>query len=449
MRFHGTLRPGARLIEGDLDPDWDDRGALIGTLVQDGHEQVVALASYARLRDPAVAEVAFAVAERLQRLGVGTRLLEQLARPGVRCRHRAADLPDPLAERRHARGRGRCRIRRDAAPRGRRDRGHDVDRADRRVAGATRRARPRRRGRVAAALPPARQPGGGRCLGAARDDRRRALPQRRVGRVRRPCLPGQPQRRGGRRSAGGRRRARDRRRRRTRRHLRPRGRRARGCGGRARGRRARALCDLGRLRGGRRGGSRAAGTAACARALVWRPDDRAELPRSRLYAGAAERDVRRGRAATGVASASPRRAGRSGSRLSSRRAGAASGCRRSCHWATRRTCRRTTSSSTGRTTLRRTSSLSTWRASAIPSASAGSPAASRAASRCSRSRAASALPERGPLPLTPPRWRARRPRSRRSSTRPACSACARCRSCSTRPLCSPPSRCRRVRASRS
>ena len=80
MRFHGTLRPGARLIEGDLDPDWSEHGALIGTLVQEGREHVIALASYARLRDPAAAEVAFAVANRLQGLGVGTRLLEQLAR---------------------------------------------------------------------------------------------------------------------------------------------------------------------------------------------------------------------------------------------------------------------------------------------------------------------------------------------------------------------------------
>ena len=79
MRFHGTLRPGPRLVEGDLDPDWHDRGALIGTLVQDGSEHVVALASYARLRDPEAAEVAFAVADRLQRLGVATRMLEQLA----------------------------------------------------------------------------------------------------------------------------------------------------------------------------------------------------------------------------------------------------------------------------------------------------------------------------------------------------------------------------------
>ena len=42
-------------------------------------EQVVALANYVRLRDPARAEVAFAVADALQGQGVGTRLLEQLA----------------------------------------------------------------------------------------------------------------------------------------------------------------------------------------------------------------------------------------------------------------------------------------------------------------------------------------------------------------------------------
>ena len=40
---------------------------------------MVALASYARLRDPAAAEVAFAVADDLQGVGIGTRLLEQLA----------------------------------------------------------------------------------------------------------------------------------------------------------------------------------------------------------------------------------------------------------------------------------------------------------------------------------------------------------------------------------
>ena len=44
-----------------------------------GSEQVVALASYDRLRDPAAAEVAFAVADEFQGIGVGSLLLEQTA----------------------------------------------------------------------------------------------------------------------------------------------------------------------------------------------------------------------------------------------------------------------------------------------------------------------------------------------------------------------------------
>jgi GNAT superfamily N-acetyltransferase len=40
---------------------------------------VVALAVYARLRDPTQAEVAFAVADEFQGRGIGTRMLERLA----------------------------------------------------------------------------------------------------------------------------------------------------------------------------------------------------------------------------------------------------------------------------------------------------------------------------------------------------------------------------------
>ena len=40
---------------------------------------MVAVANYVRLRDPAVAEAAFAVADEHQGRGIGTRLLEQLA----------------------------------------------------------------------------------------------------------------------------------------------------------------------------------------------------------------------------------------------------------------------------------------------------------------------------------------------------------------------------------
>src|SRR4029453_4099227 len=79
LRFHGapTVRPS--LVEPFLDPDWVERGALVGTLAADGGEQIVALASYSRLRDPAVAEAAFTVAAEHQRRGIGPRLLEQLA----------------------------------------------------------------------------------------------------------------------------------------------------------------------------------------------------------------------------------------------------------------------------------------------------------------------------------------------------------------------------------
>jgi acetate---CoA ligase (ADP-forming) len=80
LRFHGipTVRP--QLVEPFLEPDWIDRGALIGTLADEsGAQHVVALASYARLRDPLAAEVAFVVADAHQGRGIGTRLLEQLA----------------------------------------------------------------------------------------------------------------------------------------------------------------------------------------------------------------------------------------------------------------------------------------------------------------------------------------------------------------------------------
>ena len=79
QRFHGFPTLRAELIAPFLDPDWSDRGSLVGSLGEGESERVVALASYIRLRDPARAEVAFAVADELQGHGVGTRLLEQLA----------------------------------------------------------------------------------------------------------------------------------------------------------------------------------------------------------------------------------------------------------------------------------------------------------------------------------------------------------------------------------
>jgi acyl-CoA synthetase (NDP forming)/RimJ/RimL family protein N-acetyltransferase len=76
QRFHGTRRVDARLLARWLEGEGADRRVLVGTMSGD---RIVALAEYERLRDPSVAEVAFAVADELQGRGIGTRLLEQLA----------------------------------------------------------------------------------------------------------------------------------------------------------------------------------------------------------------------------------------------------------------------------------------------------------------------------------------------------------------------------------
>ena len=79
LRFHGFPSIGPRLVEPLLEPDWEERGALLGAFADEDGERVVAAANFVRLRDRAVAEVAFAVADDHQRRGIGTRLLEQLA----------------------------------------------------------------------------------------------------------------------------------------------------------------------------------------------------------------------------------------------------------------------------------------------------------------------------------------------------------------------------------
>src|SRR5215208_2279660 len=74
-RFHGGVAITPALVEPMLEPDWDERGALVGEL----EERIVACATYVRLRDPAAAESAFAVSDEVQGRGLGTRMLEQLA----------------------------------------------------------------------------------------------------------------------------------------------------------------------------------------------------------------------------------------------------------------------------------------------------------------------------------------------------------------------------------
>ena len=78
MRFSGYTRTElpARL---DAEADGDARVVLIGWR----GDRVVATGSYDCLREPAVAEVAFTVADDLQGRGVATRILEQLAEIGA------------------------------------------------------------------------------------------------------------------------------------------------------------------------------------------------------------------------------------------------------------------------------------------------------------------------------------------------------------------------------
>ena len=52
-----------------VDPDWAEKGALIGVMGDDGEERIVAVGNYVRLRDPHTAEAAFAVADDYQAQG--------------------------------------------------------------------------------------------------------------------------------------------------------------------------------------------------------------------------------------------------------------------------------------------------------------------------------------------------------------------------------------------
>ena len=79
LRFHGHPALTEQLVERFVDPDWVETGGLVGVVGDGDAERIVALASYARLRDPRAAEAAFTVADDFQRKGVGTRLLERLA----------------------------------------------------------------------------------------------------------------------------------------------------------------------------------------------------------------------------------------------------------------------------------------------------------------------------------------------------------------------------------
>ncbi|MGD0273418.1 MAG: GNAT family N-acetyltransferase [Gaiellaceae bacterium] len=79
QRFHGSAKIDASLLEGMVDCDWLEQGALIATRADAEGEEVVALGSYDRLRQRDRAEVSFVVADKLQGWGLGTQVFNQLA----------------------------------------------------------------------------------------------------------------------------------------------------------------------------------------------------------------------------------------------------------------------------------------------------------------------------------------------------------------------------------
>lgn len=61
--FDARVPPRPDLIDRYLDSNWREQGALLGAFGDGDGEQIVALGSYERLRDPAAAEIACVVAD--------------------------------------------------------------------------------------------------------------------------------------------------------------------------------------------------------------------------------------------------------------------------------------------------------------------------------------------------------------------------------------------------
>ena len=80
LRFHGLGVARDRYARTLANPDWTNRGVLIGAMGEPGDERIVAVGNYARFDELPRAEAAFAVADNSQWKGIGTRLVEQLAR---------------------------------------------------------------------------------------------------------------------------------------------------------------------------------------------------------------------------------------------------------------------------------------------------------------------------------------------------------------------------------
>jgi acetate---CoA ligase (ADP-forming) len=80
LRFQGGLRIDAAIVAPFLRSDGKEALSLVAELADpQGDPQIVALGTFVRLRDATRAEVAFVVADDMQRRGIGSRLLERLA----------------------------------------------------------------------------------------------------------------------------------------------------------------------------------------------------------------------------------------------------------------------------------------------------------------------------------------------------------------------------------
>src|SRR3954447_23101543 len=80
LRFQGGVRIDAATIAPFLRSDGNEALSLVAELAgPQASPQIVAIGTFVRLRDASRAEVAFVVADELQRRGIGSRLLERLA----------------------------------------------------------------------------------------------------------------------------------------------------------------------------------------------------------------------------------------------------------------------------------------------------------------------------------------------------------------------------------
>jgi acetate---CoA ligase (ADP-forming) len=81
FRFMGMRRAlGAAELARLTEPDFKDHAALVATLTEDGRERFIGVGRYLRGSNRARAEIAFAVLDAHQGRGIGTLLLEHLAR---------------------------------------------------------------------------------------------------------------------------------------------------------------------------------------------------------------------------------------------------------------------------------------------------------------------------------------------------------------------------------